>query len=124
MNDEIEKLNTKTLLLFGIIGIVLHSIYLVNINKKKIEGKEVLNEDELYYQYLLNRIAIAVIFFYFFISTYEEYKNDDESIIDVVITLLPLIAAILEIIITIKEKNQSEYVLYWFLFFLVFSWYP
>ena len=111
MKDEINELNIRIILLFTIILILFHSIYLTYVEKEKRLGRQILSDEEVVLQAFYNRLIILIIFVYFFIKSYNDYKLDNsfENFTSLVVTFLTLIAAIIEVLYLYNNKKPKTF---------------
>ncbi len=111
-NKRLKQIDLSIIGVIIFIFILLHSIYLLVTEKKKILNIETISNENLIVQSLVNRIIaffVVLMFFTFAISNYKDLlqSGDEESInnqrIRVLVSTFALLSVTTEVYLTIKE---------------------
>ncbi|MBE6152835.1 MAG: hypothetical protein E7166_01220 [Firmicutes bacterium] len=114
-NEENKRLNQIDLSIIGVIifiCILIHSIYLLLVEKKKILKIETISDENLLIQSLINRIIaffVVLLFFSFSFSNYNDIlkTNNEEQInnqsLRLLVSTFALLSVTTEVYLTIKQ---------------------
>ena len=119
-NKENKRLKQIDLSIIGVIifiFILIHSIYLLTVEKNKILNIETISNENLLTQSLVNRIIaflIVSMFLYFNITNYIDLlqTNDEEAINNqqtrILVSIFALLSVLTELYLTFKQLKEIE----------------
>ena len=111
-NEEISEINISMIGIIIFILILFHSLYILNLNKKKIKDNSVSDYNIVVHS-LVNRVIAFLIFLVFLFFDYKDFINSDDNskkdkTLTLISSLLALIAVIIEIYLAYKNYTKLK----------------